>query len=169
MPKKNVVFIREKIKKLYIYFQTSTDILIDSPHSFSENPLLEALTTLYLELFVVLTDATKRGAYSEQSVEEWNEFYTPTIHTYCIRLFRTIRRDQQPTPFVRALLRALFVISEFPTSFSNDDDVANQEFIPELSVFKYPAFQESCIAQAFSLFASNNEHIQLIAYSVARL
>ncbi|CCD72830.1 E3 ubiquitin-protein ligase listerin [Caenorhabditis elegans] len=148
---------------------TSTDILIDSPHSFSENPLLEALTTLYLELFVVLTDATKRGAYSEQSVEEWNEFYTPTIHTYCIRLFRTIRRDQQPTPFVRALLRALFVISEFPTSFSNDDDVANQEFIPELSVFKYPAFQESCIAQAFSLFASNNEHIQLIAYSVARL
>lgn len=146
----------------------ATEILINSPHGFDADPRAEALAALYLELYVVLTKSIESGKQSEQTVEEWNEFYVPTINTYFIRMFRTIRKDQQPTPFVRALLKSLFCLSTFPTDVPNDN-VSAREFVPELAVFKYTPFEESCISQAFGLFSSSVEHVQLIGYAVSKL
>lgn len=142
----------------------STDILADSPHAFEENPRLEALTTIYIQLFLALNNSI--NTQSEHTIEEWNEFYAPTISTYFIRMFRSIRKDQQPTPFVQSLLKVLLTINSFPTGVPNDDV---REFVPELSVFKYSPFEESCISHAFSLFSSSVEHIQLIGYSISKL
>ncbi|CAI2305686.1 unnamed protein product [Caenorhabditis sp. 36 PRJEB53466] len=147
----------------------STEILSTNPHAFEEDPRLEVLTTLYLELFLVLTKAAADEENSQQSVDEWNEFYTPTIRSYLIRLFRSVRKEQQPTPFFRSLLKVLFSLPEFPSNCSGDDDETGREFVPELSVFNYLPFQESCISHAFSLLTSSIEHIQLIGFAVAKL
>ncbi|EGT33468.1 hypothetical protein CAEBREN_32055, partial [Caenorhabditis brenneri] len=146
---------------------TSVDILKDSPHAFEKNPRLEALTAIYMELYLVLTVSVRNGEQSEQTVEEWNEFYAPTINTYFVRMFRSVRKDQQPTPFIRAFLKVLLSLPAFPNDVPSED--STREFVPELSVFKYSAFEESCISHAFSLFSSNVEHIQLIGYAVSKL
>ncbi|KAF1769122.1 hypothetical protein GCK72_000936 [Caenorhabditis remanei] len=146
----------------------STDILTTSPHAFDEDPRLEALTALYMDLYMVLTESIKSGNQTKETVEEWEEFYAPTIKNYFVRMFRTVRKDQQPTPFVRTLLKALLSISTFPADVPNDN-VTAREFVPELSVFKYTPFEESCISQAFGLFQSGIEHVQLIGYAVSKL
>ena len=121
-----------------------------------------------MELYMVLTESIKSGNQTKETVEEWEEFYAPTIKNYFIRMFRTVRKDQQPTPFVRTLLKALLSISTFPADVPNDN-VTAREFVPELSVFKYTPFEESCISQAFGLFQSGIEHVQLIGYAVSKL
>lgn len=146
----------------------STDILTEFPHAFEEDVRLEALTTMYMELFLVLSESIEDGKQSSLTVQEWEEFYVPTINSFFIRMFRVIRKDQQPTPFVRALLSAIFTLKKFPTNIPSDN-AATREFIPELSIFKYSPFEESCISQAFGLFSSDVEHVQLIGYAVSKL
>lgn len=144
------------------------DTLTASPHAFEEDVRLEALATLYMELYLVVNESFNKGNLSTQTVEEWEEFYVPTLNSLFIRMFRMIRKDQQPTPFVRTLLKVLFTIKEFPSNVPSDSSTG-REFVPELSVFKYSPFEESCISQAFGLFSSNLEHVQLIGYAVAKL
>ncbi|UMM11264.1 hypothetical protein L5515_000636 [Caenorhabditis briggsae] len=146
----------------------STDILGNTPNAFDEDPRLEALTTLFIELYLVLNDSIKNDNHPTQTIEEWKEFYVPTINSLFIRMFRMIRKEQQPTPFVRTLLKAMFTLVEFPTNVPNDS-VVTREFVPELSVFKYSLLEESFIAQAFILLSSNVEHVQLIGYAAAKL
>ncbi|CAO4360742.1 unnamed protein product [Caenorhabditis nigoni] len=146
----------------------STDTLGNTPNAFDEDPRLEAMTSLFIELYLVLNDSIKNDDHSTQTIEEWKEFYVPTINSLFIRMFRMIRKEQQPTPFVRTLLQAMFTLVEFPTNVPNDN-VVTREFVPELSVFKYSLLEESFIAQAFILLSSNVEHIQLIGYAAAKL
>lgn len=144
------------------------DTLTDSPHAFEEDVRLEALTTLYMEVYLVLSESIKNGNQSSHTIEEWEEFYVPTLNSLFIRMFRMIRKDQQPTPFVRSLLKVLLTLIEFPRNVAIDSSTG-REFVPELSIFKYSPFEESCISQAFGLFSSSVEHIQLIGYAVAKL
>uniref|UniRef100_A0A1I7UKY9 E3 ubiquitin-protein ligase listerin n=1 Tax=Caenorhabditis tropicalis TaxID=1561998 RepID=A0A1I7UKY9_9PELO len=146
----------------------SADVLQDSNRAFEDNPRLETLTALYMELFLLLSESIKNGSQTEQTVEEWNEFYAPTISAYIIQMFRSIRKDQQPTPFVKVLAKVLFSFAEFPANVQNEDALVRQ-FVPELSTFSYSPFEESCISHAFSLFTSDVEHIQLIGYAVSKL
>lgn len=122
-----------------------------------------------MEIYWVLNKAVNIDGSDipEQSVEEWNDFYAPTLRAYFIRLFRSVRKDQQPTPFIKTLLKVLFTFTEFPSDMPSDSIA--REFVPELSVFNYPPFQESCIAQSFGLLTSNVEHIQLIGFAMAKL
>uniref|UniRef100_A0A8R1E4I2 E3 ubiquitin-protein ligase listerin n=1 Tax=Caenorhabditis japonica TaxID=281687 RepID=A0A8R1E4I2_CAEJA len=143
----------------------SADLLAENPDALSENPLLEALTANYLELFSILDKSAKSGEHSQEIADEWNEVFVSSMETYFLRMFLSIRKDQQPTPFVRSLLKVLFSLTEFPKDYPNDAD----EFVPELAVFNYPRFQEACIAHAFSLMTSDVEHVQLIGFAMARI
>ncbi|CAI5438132.1 unnamed protein product [Caenorhabditis angaria] len=159
---------RELVDYLLCGLVTVLDNVNDELLKCNQLPIiLESLAFYYLRIFAKINKFANETNHITPIIDEWKEFYLPTITRLIFNWFGIIKSGNEPNPFVRSLFIALNEISNYPNDFDEIESI--REFSPELDAFNYSQTEQSIISHSFSLLESENQYIQLIGLKMAKL